>query len=236
MVVNILGVELEYEKYGTGVTPVLLLHGWGGNLKSLKCFGNLLQQNHCVHSLTFPTQLNNQPLDMPFYVLMVKKFMEQFNLKNCVVICHSFGARVALMLASQTNYISKLIVIAGAGIKPRFNLLTWLKIKNFKIKKKLGLLNKSKTYGSADYVKLNNAEKQTFKNVISFDVSNHCYYITCPTLLIWGKNDKQTPIYMAKKLQRIIKNSKLLTIKNCGHFVFEEDFTQCFNAIERFLC
>ena len=236
MQVNILGVNIEYEKYGTGLTPVLLLHGWGGSYQSLSCFGNLLKDNYCVYALTFPTQFNNEPLDIPFYVLLTQRFMEYFNLEQSVVICHSFGARVALMLASQTNYIQKLIVIAGAGVKPRFNLLTWLKIKHYKFKKKHGLLKKNKSYGSADYVKLNNIQQQTFKNVIGFDVTKHCYYITCPTLLIWGNKDKQTPLYMAKKLQRIIKNSKLLTIKNCGHFVYLQNFTQCFNAIERFLC
>lgn len=236
MIASVLGVEIEYETYGTGSTPVLLLHGWGGNLKSLSSFGNMLKNNFCVHALTFPTQAHNQPLDMPFYVMLIKKFIEENNLLNCIVICHSFGARVALMLAAQTNYISKLVVIAGAGIKPKFNLITWLKIKIYKLKKKLNLLSKNKVYGSADYKQLNNVQKQTFNNVISFDITKYCYYISCPTLLIWGNKDAQTPIYMAKKLQRIIKNSKLVIMKNCGHFVFEENFTQCFDEIERFLC
>ena len=99
MTISILGVDIEYETYGTGAIPVLLLHGWGGNMHSLSCFGNMLKDKHTIFSLTFPTQANSKPLDMPFYVLIIKKFMEHFNLVNCIVICHSFGARVGAIPA-----------------------------------------------------------------------------------------------------------------------------------------
>jgi pimeloyl-ACP methyl ester carboxylesterase len=40
------------------------------------------------------------------------------------------------------------------------------------------------------------------------------------TLIINGVNDKETPIYMAKRLNLGIKNSHLILLPNAGHFAF----------------
>ena len=40
------------------------------------------------------------------------------------------------------------------------------------------------------------------------------------TLIVFGSEDKETPLYMAKKLHKNIKNSKLVIIKGAGHFCF----------------
>lgn len=236
MFINILDVQIEYDKYGTGKTPVLLLHGWGGNYKSLASVGNMLSDNHTVYALTFPKQYNNNALNMKQYMFLVKIFLEQLNIGKCIIICHSFGARVAMMLAAHfPNIVEKLVIIAGAGIKPKFNLITYFKIKKYKFLKELGLINQN-SYGSADYKKLNDVEKQTFRNIVNKDLTEYTYCIQCKTLIIWGSKDKETPIYMAKKLQKNIKNSKLEIVKNCGHFVYLENFSKCINLIREFLC
>jgi pimeloyl-ACP methyl ester carboxylesterase len=38
--------------------------------------------------------------------------------------------------------------------------------------------------------------------------------------LIFGENDKDTPLYMAKRFNSGIKNSKLVILKDAGHFAF----------------
>ena len=236
MYIDILDVKIQYDKYGTGEMPVLLLHGWGGDYKSLESIGNMIKDKHTVYALTFPTQYKNNALNMNQYLMLVKEFIVQLNIKKCIIICHSFGARVALMLSAQyPDIVEKLVIISGAGIKPRFNLITYLKIKKYKLLKKLNLL-KHNNYGSSDYKLLNDVQKQTFKNIVNTDLTKYSYYIECPTLLIWGNKDKQTPIYMAKKLQKNIKNSKLEIVKNCGHFVYLENYTKCINLIQEFLC
>ena len=42
------------------------------------------------------------------------------------------------------------------------------------------------------------------------------------TLLIYGSLDKETPLYMAKRFNKNIKNSSLFIIKGAGHFCFVE--------------
>jgi len=66
--------------------------------------------------------------------------------------------------------------------------------------------------------------KKTFVNIISEDLSPLLKNIACPTLIIFGKDDKETPLYMAKKLNKKIKDSALIVFENCGHFAYLEDF------------
>ena len=229
--------KIEYSKNGTGKLPVLLLHGWGGNSNSLSCFSKVLDNTKFFfYALTLKSEYNKKSLTMQDYLNIVKAFIEKNNLFGCIVICHSFGSRIAFMLAGKYDkYVSKLIVIAGAGIKPRFNLKTYLKIKHYKWLKKHNKL-KNKNYGSSDYNSLSVAGRQTLVNVVNFDIEKYTYYINIPTLLIYGEKDTKTPLYMAKKLKKHIKNSILVVLKGCSHFCYQEKFCDCLRYIEEFLC
>ena len=44
--------------------------------------------------------------------------------------------------------------------------------------------------------------------------------IVNPTLLIFGDKDKETPLYMARRLKNGIAGSRLIVIKGAGHFCF----------------
>ena len=41
--------------------------------------------------------------------------------------------------------------------------------------------------------------------------------ITASTLLVWGRGDKLTPLSIATRFQRELKNSKLVLLEKCGH-------------------
>ncbi|MBO5773769.1 MAG: alpha/beta fold hydrolase, partial [Clostridia bacterium] len=45
-------------------------------------------------------------------------------------------------------------------------------------------------------------------------------YVTAKTLIIWGKNDKATPLYMAKRYRRKLRFSRLVVLKDAGHFSY----------------
>jgi pimeloyl-ACP methyl ester carboxylesterase len=41
--------------------------------------------------------------------------------------------------------------------------------------------------------------------------------ISCPALRIWGKEDKRTPLEVAKEFHERIPNSELVWLDKCGH-------------------
>ena len=59
--------------------------------------------------------------------------------------------------------------------------------------------------------------------------------IKVPTLLLWGEDDLVTTMDVAKQFHKLIPNSELHTIKNCGHAPMIEHPQWFSNHVERFL-
>ena len=57
----------------------------------------------------------------------------------------------------------------------------------------------------------------TAKSAIRTNMSKKLPRIKCPTLLIWGKEDKITPPFVAEEFKTLIPNSELKFIEKCGH-------------------
>ena len=73
---------------------------------------------------------------------------------------------------------------------------------------------------SSDYNKLNGVMKDSFSKIVSEYLDDYLERITNQTLIVFGSKDKETPIYMAKRLKQKIKNSSLKIFEGAGHFCF----------------
>ncbi len=125
---------------------------------------------------------------------------------------------MAIRLASKYGYLIDNIILAdAAGVKPRRGLKYYFKVYRHKLLNKLHI---SHAAGSADYRALSGVMKQTFKNVVNEDLTPELGKITVPTLLFWGDKDRDTPIYMAKRMYRKIRGSGLVIIKGGGHYAY----------------
>ena len=60
-------------------------------------------------------------------------------------------------------------------------------------------------------------------------------FIRAKTLIVFGENDKVTPIYMAKKLHKKIKSSKLEIMQDAGHFCFVDKRVEFLTLLAEFL-
>jgi pimeloyl-ACP methyl ester carboxylesterase len=43
------------------------------------------------------------------------------------------------------------------------------------------------------------------------------HQITAPVLLVWGKQDQITPPFVGEQFHKLIANSKLVFLDQCGH-------------------
>ena len=217
-------LNINYTDEGDG-TPVLLLHGWGGNVDSFGPFFDSMANNFCVTTFDFwgfgKSDEPPQNADTFWYAQMTKDFMSKLGLQKPLVVSHSFGGRVAIILSAE-NLFDKVVLCSSAGVKPKFSIKKYIKIKKYKIAKRFG--KNLKGYGSDDYKKLNPLMQKVFVRVVNDFLESYAKNTVEQTLLVWGKEDKTTPLYMAKKLNRLIKNSGLVTIKGVGHFCFLDDF------------
>ena len=62
--------------------------------------------------------------------------------------------------------------------------------------------------------------KKTFVSIVNTPLEEYCPQIVARTLIVFGERDSETPVYMAKRLNRLIKNSELVILEGAGHFVF----------------
>jgi len=103
-----------------------------------------------------------------------------------------------------------------------------------KYEKKLEEMRKKR--GSQDYATLSNdIMRTTFNKVINLDLTSKLKDISNSVLLIWGENDIDTPLYMAKKMEKSIKDSGLVTLKNSGHYSYLDDTNRYLIVAETFL-
>ena len=153
---------------------------------------------------------------LKYITVILAIFGLELKIKNPHVIAHSFGGRVAIYLASKYNELfNKIVLVDAAGVKPRKSLKKMLKIFMFKCGKKYlkiissedkyeeRLKNYRKKFASSDYNEIkSDIMRQTFSKVVNLDLTKNLKQITRPVLLIWGKDDKDTPLYMAKIMKK----------------------------------
>lgn len=233
MELNIDGITLNYQRHFGNGPAVLLLHGWGVSGDTFKStFDFLSSIGINVLTIDFPGfGKSGSPYPnwgIYDYAEIINKFIAELSLEKVILVGHSFGGRVAIILASKYAYVEKIVLVSSAGLKPRFSLKKKIDIYKFKIRRFFG--KDVSSYGSEDYKALDPLMKKIFVRVVNTYLNKHLKNISCPTLIVWGELDTQTPLYMAKKLNKGIKNSELKIMYGTGHFGFFERPEQ-FNII-----
>ena len=220
VVYNYNGVKIYYEFIDGGDIVNVFLHGWGresSDFNELRHLGGYL----LIDLPPFGKSENIRNWSIFTYANMVICLCRHLNIKKYNLIGHSFGGRISIIIsAMEKDKVNKLVLIDSAGMKPKRNLNYKLKLIKIKIRKKLGLsIDK---YASRDYKNLSPEMKKVFSSIVNTHLEESARLIDCKTLIVFGEKDKETPVYMAKKLNKLIKNSSLVILKNSAHFCFLE--------------
>lgn len=73
-------------------------------------------------------------------------------------------------------------------------------------------------FGSADYKALTPEMRKTFVKIISQDLTDELPRIKAPTLLYWGAEDTETPLWMGKMMEEKIPDAGLVVQEGAGAF------------------
>lgn len=235
-------INLDYNLIGEKGPVVLFLHGWGMNKN---CFEKLVPKLKPNQKIICPDFFgfgeSSEPekyFDTYEYAYHIFVFLKKIKVNKIIIVGHSFGGRVAIILSSMFDInIVGIILTSSAGIN-LFNLKTFLKIKSYKIAKKLKHINLVKNkldkFGSVDYKKSQNSLRCVFVKVVNQDLKFLLKYISIPCVLVWDKKDKETPYKICKVLKRGISNSQTVLFNSGGHFAFlfnQNKFADIINQI-----
>ena len=228
--------KLSYYKTGNG-DAVVLLHGWGSSAELMLPISKAIPH----HTYIIPDLYGHgnsphpdYPLTVEDYAKSVLRLIKAEGIKKASFVCHSFGGRIGLYIASHyPDIVNRLILCDSAGLKPKKCIKYYIKRLDFIIRRALRL--NTEKCGSSEYKALSGVMKKTFSNVVTYFQDDTLKDVLAPTLVVWGKRDRVTPIYMARKFVRHIPDSRLFVIKGVGHFSYAEDLRAFKRVAEKFL-
>ncbi len=235
--IDIDGVKLHYTDTGRQDGPtVVLMHGWGCEVKTVASIAAVLEPGMRVLSLDLPghgqTPEPPEIWGVEKYTQFVEKFISRLALRDVTLIGHSFGGRIGILLSSRNDYVRKLVLVDAAGVKPRHGLKWYAKVYTYKalkhtlpviLGKSLGTKMLERYRGkarSADYRNSTPVMRGILSKCVNEDLCHVMPSIKAPTLLVWGELDTATPLNDAKIMNRLIPDSGIASFKGCGHYSF----------------
>lgn len=229
---------------GANVPTLVLLHGWGRSLEALRQLGELLAQGCRVVLVDLPG-FGRSPLPYPAsndgggwgtveYSERVKQFLDQAGITECVLLGHSFGGRLSVRLAAKYPELVKGVILVGSAGLPRKRPLMdevrvqWIRALTRTAKAIDGMTGSrifahylAPRFGSRDYAAAGDLRKSLVKTV-NEDLTELASTIKAPTLLLWGADDSETPVDIARGYHQLIKDSQLQIFPNKGHEPFAD--------------
>ena len=240
MIININDYNINYIDEGSG-EAVLLLHGWGSDLKSFAALISLLKTKYRVLAIDYPGFGESDKLKTSFcvddYCNIVVEFLKKLNIEKVILVGHSYGGRIILKLNNRNDLpfvIEKNVLIDAAGIIDKKDIVVKIKIVIYKLFKKIFIslpvssekkdelvMKLRKKLGSSDYGIASKVMQETLVKSVNEDLT-YCLDNMKESLIIWGDRDTATPMWMAKLMEEKINNSGLVVLKG-GHFSYIDD-------------
>ncbi len=211
-------IDISYEILNPDASvDMIVLHGWGSNKALMKkAFAPYMDTfRHIYIDLPgFGGSTCNLALETKDYARIVELLMIHLNASKDIIVGHSFGGKVALLLEP-----SVLVLLSSAGIYRTKSLKIRAKIALFKFLKLFGLSKFREFFVAADAKKLSEPMYQTFKNVVDEDFSKEFASFDGKALLCWGRDDDATPLSSGVKIQKLIQDS-MLSVYDGDHYFF----------------
>jgi len=196
---------------------VLILHGWGSNKEIMKqAFAKELKAyKHIYLDMPgFGASSNDMILTTQDYAEIVKAFLITLNIEPLVIMGHSFGGKVATLLASRY-----LVLLSSAGIITEKPWSVKVKIATFKFLKPLGMKKIRELFVAPDAQGMSHEMYETFKNVVDENFESEFGKSKSRALCFWGIDDTATPLYTGEKIAGLIDNSQFFPMEG-DHFFF----------------
>lgn len=229
----------NYEEIvGQGV-PILIMHGWGRSGNEWQKIGHELNvwSGRSVYIVDLPGFGGSslpKVATIEQYSQSVVKFCEYIGITKAILIGHSLGGRLGIVLAATIpKLVEKLILVDPAGVKPR-------SFKRVLLKSLAGLFSWVPSYIRAKLVaKLMDLDYQNslalrdlYRVVVAKDLRDYLPMIECQTTVIWGENDPILPLSQTKLYRQLLSDSQIKVVWGAGHDPHIERYDQTLSFLQ----
>ena len=238
MNIDIGGVDANYRTRGEG-DCLLLLHGWGVDSR---VFDGVMKEFSASYRVIAPDLPGFGTSGDPTgewgvgdYAAWVLGFLDALKIDRATVVGHSFGGRIAIKIASDpatAGRIGKLILTGSAGLRRKRPLKGRIRGWMFRTLSRLfpGLREKfARKFASRDYLAASPLMRKCLVKAVTEDLAPLLPKIPHETLLVWGRDDTETPVADGYTMKSLIPRSRLEVLDGAGHFAFlnrPDDFTR----------
>jgi pimeloyl-ACP methyl ester carboxylesterase len=166
------------------------------------------------------------------YARLVRDYLDAHVERGAIVVGHSFGGRIAVRLAGAAVPQVRGIVMIGVPGLPQPKLsrrrLRRLWIRSLR---KLAVAFRpvigsrfldwhTRRFASRDYLAAGSL-RPVFVRVVNEDLTEAARRIACPALLLWGTDDRETPVWIAQKYRELMDGrAALVVLAHKDHYPF----------------
>ncbi len=246
MIVKIGEKRVNFEKTGKG-KPILFVHGWGGTIGSLKPLYLLAAKKYQVFILDLPGfgRSDNPGPDWGVgeYSQFLVDFLKNLGIGKINYFGHSFGGSLGIFLAANHPQVIEKLILCDSSFRRILKVSqTTKKLK--KISQYFPFLPRFEPqikkiyyrifFPDSDLIKFPQLESN-FRKIMTQDLTDCLGRINKETLILWGENDKDTSVDLARELQEKIANSQLKIFPNVGHGLPLECPNIIFQELRKFI-
>lgn len=241
------GIRIRYQQNGSG-SPLLLIHGFGGDLNNWLFNVDELARQHTVISLDLPAHGGSEiklppQADLPGLAQWVLDFLDAVDQQQVDVLAHSMGGAIAAHMAQiAPDRVNRLALVSPCGVAKGINMDY---INGFiqaasrrDLKPVLGLLlshpdgvTRSMVDDTLKYKRLDGVDAALglLRDQIFADGQQHSFPVLQvdtarhPLLVLWGEDDHIIPVSQAEHLPA---GAQLYRFAGSGHMCHMDQAAQ----------
>jgi len=232
--------------------PILMLHGWGAHSGLMWAAAAGLAAHGWQSYIPDLPGFGGTPAPLTAwsvydYANFVLHYMDALGVDRVHLIGHSFGGRLALILgARHADRIEKVALSDSAGVPPKRSQRMNVRLSAYKAVRtglqRIGARSLSDRlqawysarYGSADYRAAAGVMRETFVRVVNENLLPLAAQVARPTLLFWGDQDADTPLWMGQMLEKTIPDAGLIVFAGAGHYAYLERSSEFVRIVDHF--
>ncbi|WP_028978252.1 alpha/beta fold hydrolase [Sporocytophaga myxococcoides] len=238
----------HFTEAGSG-EPILLLHGLFGRLSNWHETIKYFSQKYRVIIPELPVYEKSLPKEgLDGLVDYLDSFIQSLNLEKVTLVGNSLGGHLAILYTvNHPDKVERLVLAGSSGLHENSLGVTYPKRGSYQyVEEKVRNIFHNERVATPQlvdevYEVVNNVRKtiKVIKMARSANTNNVASVldkINVPVLLIWGKQDKVTPIHIAHRFQKLIPGDVTLhVIDQCGHVPMMEHPEEFNGVLETFL-
>jgi pimeloyl-ACP methyl ester carboxylesterase len=256
MKISVLNSETSYQFFQKKDAPtIILVHGW---LQNWESWSPVIKDLSKTYQLLIPDlpgfgkSTLSQVWSPETYGLWLATFLThpKLNLKRDLYLCgHSFGGKICALTVALHGLIlapkiKGLILVDSSGLPDPLSVQAQIQqailalvptFAKMAIPKSFKHKTLAKIGSGTDHLQSNPLQKEILKKTVRHSIKEYLPKIDFPSLIVWGKNDKITPIHQAKAMHVALPKSKLVVMEHSGHFPFCDEPKKFTSVVSDFI-